>query len=41
MDSKQLSEQLNELLDYMEGEYDIERSEHAREVGRKVAHLRD
>ena len=41
MDSNELSEQLNELLDYMEEEYDIERSEHAQEIGRKVAHLRD
>lgn len=35
------SDALENLLDYMEEEYDIERSERAREIGRRMAHLRD
>lgn len=36
-----LQDELNDLLDTMEEEYDMERSEHAREVGRLVAGLQD
>lgn len=32
---------LTETIDYLSEKYDIERSEHARELGRAVAHLRD
>lgn len=32
---------LEETLDYMAEEYDLERSDYAREIGRRVAHLRD
>lgn len=32
---------LTETIDYLSEKYDIERSEHARELGRLIAHPRD
>lgn len=32
---------LEETVDHLAAELDLERSEHVREVGRSVAHLRD
>lgn len=36
-----MSNPVSELIDYAEEEYGIERSETAREKGRRFAHLRD
>ena len=34
-------EKLTEIIDNLEDEFDIQRSEHVREVGRRLAHLPD